>query len=99
MAKKLIWSQNAKKNRQAILHFWMDRTKSRNYSSRLNELFKILVEFLYSGIQISGKKFRGKPARAYCILHNVPSENVDILFIWDTRRDSDELLNLVKNFS
>ena len=40
MAKKIIWSANAKADKIEILNYWLDRNKSNTYSKKLNLLLK-----------------------------------------------------------
>lgn len=102
MVRELIWSPNAKKIRKKILKYWIKRNKSKTYSVLLNEMFenstKKIEEFPYSGIRVSGNLYRGKLVRDYYILYKIEVQTIEILFIWDCRKDPEELLNLVKNF-
>jgi toxin YoeB len=40
MAKKVVWSQKAQKDRRRILKYWKGRNKSNVYSIKLAQLFK-----------------------------------------------------------
>ena len=40
MARQIIWTENAQKERIAIFTFWNNRTKSFSYSRKLHELIK-----------------------------------------------------------
>ena len=103
MAKRLVWSPIAKQIRKEILKYWILRNKSKRYSKKLNNLFENsaqqIADFPYSGISISGKLYRGKLIKDYYLLYKISDDSVEILFIWDSRKDPADLLNLVKNFS
>ena len=103
MAKRLVWSPIAKQIRKEILKYWILRNKSKRYSKKLNNLFENsaqqTADLSYSGISISGKLYRGKLIKDYYLLYKISDDSVEILFIWDTRKDPADLLNLVKNFS
>ena len=103
MAKRLVWSPIAKAIRKEILQYWIRRNKSKRYSKKLNTLFEEsaqqIADFPYSGISISGKIYRGKLVKDYYLLYKIKDDSIEILFIWDTRKDPADLLNLVKNFS
>ena len=103
MAKRLVWSPIAKQIRKEILKYWILRNKSKRYSKKLNNLFENsaqqIADFPYSGISISGKLYRGKLIKDYYLLYKISDDSVEILFIWDTKKDPADLLNLVKNFS
>ncbi len=49
MAKRIIWSFRAQKDRKLILDFWIKKTLSTAYSKKLNGIFidtiKIIAEF------------------------------------------------------
>lgn len=102
MAKRLVWSPIAKEVRKEILQYWIKRNKSKHYSRKLNTLFEEsaqqIADFPYSGISISGKVYRGKLVKEYYLLYKLNGDSIEILFIWDTRKDPVDLLNLVKNF-
>ena len=102
MAKRLVWSPIAREIRKEILKYWIKRNKSKRYSKKLNILFEEsaqqIDDFPYSGISISGKVYRGKLVKDYYLLYNIEDDSIEILFIWDTRKDPADLLNLVKNF-
>lgn len=102
MAKRLVWSPIAKAIRKEILQYWIRRNKSKRYSKKLNTLFEEsaqqIADFQYSGISISGKVYRGKLVKDYYLLYKIKDDSIEILFIWDTRKDPADLLNLVKNF-
>lgn len=40
MAKQIIWSLRAQNDRKKILEYWTKRNKSKEYSRKLNGLFK-----------------------------------------------------------
>lgn len=103
MAKRLIWTPIARQIRKEILEYWIKRNKSKAYSMTLNALFEIttqqIADFPYSGIPILEEIYRGKLIKDYYILYKIKPESVEILFIWDTRKNPVDLLNLVKNFN
>lgn len=102
MAKRLIWSPVAREIRKEILQYWILRNKSKRYSQKLNILFgnsaQQIADFPHSGISISDNVYRGKLIKDYYILYKIKDNSVEILFIWDTRKDPADLLKLVKNF-
>jgi toxin YoeB len=102
MAKRLIWSPVAREIRKEILQYWILRNKSKRYSQKLNILFENsaqqIADFPYSGISVSDNIYRGKLIKDYYILYKIKDDSIEILFIWDTRKDPADLLKLVKNF-
>jgi toxin YoeB len=55
MAKEVVWSLRALKERKDILDYWRLRNKSTSYSKKLNQLFKESVKIITDFPQI------GKP--------------------------------------
>lgn len=102
MAKRLVWSPIAREIRKEILQYWIKRNKSKRYSKKLNILFdesaQQISDFPFSGISFSDKIYRGKLIKDYYLLYKIKDDSIEILFIWDTRKDPADLLNLVKNF-
>lgn len=103
MAKRLIWSPLARKIRKEVLQYWILRNKSKYYSQKLNVLFENsaqqIADFPYSGISVSDNIYRGKLIKDYYILYKIKDDSIEILFIWDTRKDPANLLKLIKNFN
>ena len=48
MAKEIIWSETAQKDRKEILLYWKNRNKSSTYSKKLNILFDDAAEIIAS---------------------------------------------------
>ena len=46
MAKKEIWSRKAQSQRKEILAYWIKRNKSKEYSLKLNLLFKEAIKII-----------------------------------------------------
>ena len=91
MAKKIIWSLNAQKDRKNILQYWNKRNKSTRYSIKLNKLFKDAVKLISDYPRI-GKltdraNIRIKIVKDYLIIYEDLEDEIHILTIWDSRRD------------
>lgn len=91
MAKRLIWSPLARKIRKEVLQYWILRNKSKYYSQKLNILFE--------NSAVSDNIYRGKLIKDYYILYKIKDDSIEILFIWDTRKDPADLLKLIRNFN
>ena len=46
MAKKVIWTERAIRDRKAIFEYWKDRNKSNIYNIKLNKLFEEAIALL-----------------------------------------------------
>ena len=92
MAKRtIIWSLQAKDNRIQILQYWIERNKSREYSIKLNNLFKEAAEFIAEfpdiGKLTDDKKTRIKIVRDYLIVYEIYSTSIVILALFDSRQN------------
>lgn len=67
MAKKVIWSKQALKDRREILQYWIERNSSKIYSVKLNNLFVDAVQLIAShpniGVQTDFENVRGKSVK------------------------------------
>lgn len=67
MAKKVIWSKQALKDRREILQYWIERNSSKIYSVKLNNLFVDAVQMIAShpniGVQTDFENVRGKSVK------------------------------------
>lgn len=100
MAKRLVWTDKAKKSRKEIFDFWNNYTDSKTYSQKLNRLFnetaKLLINFPKIGRPTTFQGVRVKNIRTYLIFYRIKNDDIQILLIWDTRRNPDDLRNIRK---
>ncbi len=85
MAKQIIWSPRAQKDRENILNYWRQRNKSNAYSTKLNNLFKnaiiLIRDFPQIGKPTDDKKVKAKIVRDYLILYEETDATINILTI------------------
>lgn len=95
MAKKVVWSQKAQKDRRRILKYWKGRNKSNVYSIKLAQLFKdsvkIISEFPQIGKLTDDINVRIKIVKDYYILYEETNTQIHILTLWDSRQNPEEL--------
>ena len=95
MAKQIIWSLLAQKDRTEILHYWRIRNQSISYPEKLNLLFKKAIRLLaahpHIGRSTEIQNIRVKLVRDYLIIYKETETHIEILTIWDNRRNPDEL--------
>ncbi|WP_369414881.1 type II toxin-antitoxin system RelE/ParE family toxin [Mangrovivirga halotolerans] len=88
---EVIWSKSAVKDKYDILEYWFKRNKSKTYSIRLNNLFNQAVKLIStnpeSGKKSDYKNIRIKIVRHYLIFYLIKSNRIEIIRIWDSRRD------------
>ena len=100
MAKRIIWSANAKHEKKEILKYWLKRNKSKVYPEKLNflidESIKWIVENSYPRRKTDVKDVFLKRVRDYFIVFQEDESTVYILSIWDMRQDPESLLRRLK---
>lgn len=99
MVKQIIWSKRAKEDRKEILEYWLVRNKSNIYPLKLNNVFKEAIQWIADHPFVRRKTdFPGvyvKRVRDYLILFEDTDSKIIILTIWDTRRNPDDLEDII----
>ena len=100
MAKQIIWSLRAQKDKREIFEYWSRRNKSNRYSKKLNQLFKdsirLLREHPYIGKSTDDDSVRIKIVKEYLLIYEVTETSINILSIWDGRQDPSKLEDILK---
>jgi plasmid stabilization system protein ParE len=95
MAKKIVWTETAVRDRFRIYQFWHWHNKSENYSLKLEKLFnesaKIISRFPEVGTKTDFKDVRLKVVRNYKIFYCTLEDRIEIIRVWDAKQDSDSL--------
>jgi len=93
--KEIIWSKRAIYDKFDILDYWIYRTKSKAFSTKLDKLFnKVLTQISihpFSGKQTELDDIRIKIVRSYLIFYKIDKECIYVVTIWDSRRDVKKL--------
>ena len=91
MAKEIRWSVRADQERLDILQYWTNRNKSISFSLKLGELFREAVDLISyspeSGKPTQHPLVRIKIVRDYLIYYHVGDTYIQIITIWDSRRN------------
>jgi plasmid stabilization system protein ParE len=99
MARRIIWSFRAQKDRKLILDFWIKKTLSTAYSKKLNGIFidtiKIIAEFPKIGKKSNIEGVRVKVVRDYLIIYEEKNDSIIVLTIWDSRQYQDKLGKMI----
>ncbi len=100
MAKRIIWSYKAQKDRKNILNYWFLRNKSKTYSAKLNSLFQQAILLVSNhpniGTPTNFGTVRSKIVRDYQIFYEVNDDSIHILTVWDSRQNPDKLPRKLK---
>jgi toxin YoeB len=92
MARQIIWTVTAQKERRDILEYWVIHNKSKEYSRKLNKLIISSLRDVSKNPLIGRKtdlpNVRVKIIREYLIFYEIFPRSIYILSIWDGRRDN-----------
>jgi plasmid stabilization system protein ParE len=95
MAKRVIWSVRARDERQAILEYWNIRNGNKDYSRKIAEEFREAIQYIaehnYIGVATDEKNVRIAVSGHYLIFYEIKKDAVEVLTVWDTRRDPQNL--------
>ena len=99
MAKQVIWSLAAQKDRKNILEYWIIHNGSNSYSIKLDKLFRYSIE-LISRFPLIGRKIdmpniRAKVVRNYVIVYEIKESHINILTLWDSRQNPIKLKKIL----
>jgi toxin YoeB len=96
MAKGLVWTVEAQKDRQEIFEYWNNRNKSKQYSRKLNTIFienlKLICMYPQLGIKTNIANVYKRTVKDYHFIYLELPSKIILLYIWDSRRNP-ELLN------
>ncbi len=91
MARRLIWSVEARNSRKNIFDYWNNRNKSKAYSNKLNLLFnenlKTIIKLPEFGITTKNEDVKYSIISHFEIIYKVTNSEIVVLDIWDTRQN------------
>jgi len=91
MAKEIRWSPRAIVDQFEILSYWEERNKSNTYSIKLYHLFAANIEMVAQTPEIgTSTKYlnvRFKILGAYNIYYRILIHHIEVITIWDSRRN------------
>lgn len=102
MAKfKIIWTNFAEQSLYEILYFYQIKNKNNIFSIKLyNEIIKavqIREDYPFTGKQNLFYHYRELILERNSVFYNVINDNIEILMVWDNRRNPEELLAIFEN--
>ena len=90
MAKRIVWTESAKKDKIEILSYWNVKTKSKRYSKKLNDIFnshaEIILQYPFLGKQSEYESIRCLPFGNYSLYYQIEPKRIIIHRIWDNRQ-------------
>lgn len=96
MAKRKVnWTKRANFERKEILDYWINRNKSKTYSTKLNKLFINILEKVSETPTIGRKteyeNVRVKTVRNYLLFYEYDEKKLKVLSVWDGNREDNTL--------
>ena len=95
MARKVVWTAPAEKDRKAILSYWIERNGSSTYSLRLFERFRVATKTIlshpYIGRPTNIEGVRVLKVGDYLLFYEVFADSIVVHHIWDGRRNLEDL--------
>ncbi len=95
MAKRVIWSLRAQSDRKAILEYWHTRNGNKKYCRKLAAEFRESINYIaehnYIGVATNEDNVRIAVCGHYLIFYELKKETVEILTVWDSRRNPQNL--------
>jgi len=93
--RKIIWSPRAKFDLFKILDFYYGRNGTKIYSRKLNSVIRISIRRLKKhsdiGVQTDIQNIRNLIVGDYNIFYEIRPESVEIITIWDSRQNPENL--------
>jgi toxin YoeB len=91
MARRLIWSIEARNSRKNIFNYWNNRNKSKLYSRKLNILFNTNLKIVIQLPELGKTTFRADTKfiiiSHFEIIYKITPNEIVVLDIWDTRQN------------
>jgi len=100
MARQIIWTERAQKERIEIFTFWNNHNKSPNYSKKLHELIrdslKLISRHPFIGKPTNKENVRFKILKSYLIIYEITRQEIVVLSVWDCRQKPEALFEFGK---
>ncbi len=95
MAKRIVWTLQAKDERREILSYWFERTGNKKYSQKLAYQFRETVRYIaahnYLGRATDVDNVRVAVSGNYLIFYRLSGELVEVVTVFDSRRNPEYL--------
>ncbi|HRG49384.1 MAG TPA: type II toxin-antitoxin system RelE/ParE family toxin [Leptospiraceae bacterium] len=91
MAKRIIWSEKAVREKESIFNYWINRNGTKTYSKKLAEQFNKSVEYIlkfnFIGKETTRKDIRVSVSGNYLIFYRIQETEIQILSLRDSRQN------------
>lgn len=90
MARQIVWTERAQKERIEILTFWNNHNKSTSYSKKLNNLIREALRLIsrhpFIGKPTNKKNIKVKILKNHLLIYEITSDEIIVLSVWDCRQ-------------
>lgn len=94
MARQVVWSANAQRERMVILRYWAERNGSLRYSEKLDGMFRsalrLIAEHPKLGQPTSDPEVRVKGIGDHMIFYAFTETEIHVHSVWHGKRDPAE---------
>lgn len=94
MARQIIWSVNAHRERMEILRYWEGRNGSLLYSTKLDGLFRKALQVISAhplvGRPTTEADVRVKGVGDYLLFYSYSDQAIHVLSVWHSKRSPAE---------
>lgn len=95
MAKRIVWTLQAKDDRREILNYWLKRTGNKKNSQKLAYQFREAVAYIathnYIGRATDIENVRVTVSGNYLIFYKLSEELVEVITVFDSRRNPEDI--------
>jgi plasmid stabilization system protein ParE len=95
VAKRIIWTLQAKEERQEILYYWFITTGNKKYSKKLAFQFRDTIKYIannnYFGRATNVESIRDTVCGDYLMFYKISENLIQIVSVFDTRRNPKDL--------
>lgn len=91
MARQIVWSANAQRERMEILRYWAEHNGSTRYSAKLDGMFRAALRVIAShpklGRPSSDPDVRVKSIGDHLVFYAFTATEVHVLSVWHGKRN------------
>ena len=95
MAKVIVWTETAVRDRFRIYQFWLSHNQSQSYSDKLEKLFNesalLIAQFPEVGTKTDYKDIRVKIVGNHKLFYKSKMDRIEIIRVWDTRQNPSDI--------
>jgi plasmid stabilization system protein ParE len=95
MAKRIVWTIDARNDRREIMEYWFNRTGSKNYSRKLAHQFREATRYIsqhnYLGRATNLENVRVTVIGHYLLFYRLSENLLEVISLFDSRQNPAKL--------